>query len=243
MPGRRRILGAAATLAALRRGEPVRRVVLPEGADGDAIAALVARAELQGVPVVRVSERQFERLRPADAETDALGLVGAPPDADMDTVLAGTGAAWLLTGTAYPGNAGFAIRTAEVSGADGVFIDADFDHQGRREALRTAMRADRFMPVFWESAGPVLDRAAHHGRRIVAVEDCGDRAPWEVDLTGAVLLLVGHERDGIDAATLARCDAVMRIPMAGFLRAYNLHAAVAAIATERLRQLGGDAGS
>lgn len=236
MPGRRRLLGAAAVGEALARGEALQQIVVPEDGAGAALDALLRRAERAGVPVARVSARQFARLAPPGGG-DALGVVGAPPSANADEVLGRDGAAWLLTGTAYPGNAGFAIRTAEVSGADGVFIDADFDHAGRREALRVSMRADRFMPVFWERAASVLDAAARAGRHLVAAEDSGDRPPWAVDLRGPVLFVVGHEREGIAASALARCDTVVRIPMAGVLRAYNLHATVAALASERLRQL------
>jgi 23S rRNA (guanosine2251-2'-O)-methyltransferase len=58
-----------------------------------------------------------------------------------------------------------------------------------------------------------------------------------VDLTGAVVLLVGSERDGLSDALLARCGAVVRVPMAGFVPSYNLQAAISAVAAERLRQL------
>jgi TrmH family RNA methyltransferase len=129
-----------------------------------------------------------------------------------------------------------AIRTAEVSGADGIIVDAQLDHAARRSALRFAMRADWYMPVLWERAGIVLAGAAEAGRRIIGVEDVGTQAPWEVDLTGRVLLVVGGETHGIPAAVLERCDCVVRIPTAGFIPSYNLQAAVAAIATERLRQ-------
>ena len=38
-------------------------------------------------------------------------------------------------------------------------------------------------------------------------------------------------------ALIARCDALASIPMAGFVPSYNLHAAIAAVAAERLRQI------
>jgi 23S rRNA (guanosine2251-2'-O)-methyltransferase len=100
------------------------------------------------------------------------------------------------------------------------------------------MRADRFMPVFFGEADGVLDEAARSGRRLVAVEDVGERAPWDVDLRGRVHLVVGGEAEGIPKAALARCETVVRLPMAGFLPSYNLQGAVAAVAAERLRQLG-----
>jgi tRNA G18 (ribose-2'-O)-methylase SpoU len=51
--------------------------------------------------------------------------------------------------------------------------------------------------------------------------------------------VVGGENGGIPREVLARCDASIRVPMAGFIPCYNLQAAVSAIATERLRQTTG----
>jgi 23S rRNA (guanosine2251-2'-O)-methyltransferase len=100
------------------------------------------------------------------------------------------------------------------------------------------MRADWFMPVCWASAREVLDRARDLGHAIVGIEDSGRVAPWEVDLGGAILFVVGGERHGTPHWILERCDVVVRIPMAGFIPSYNLQAAVAVLAAERLRQLG-----
>ena len=132
------------------------------------------------------SRASLWRLGKTDPPSEILALVGRDPHAPIEEVLSAGGAAWLLVGIAYPGNTGFAIRTAEVSGADGVFIDSDFEHEGRREAVRAAMRADRFMPVFWMPALPVIEAARAAGRRVLAVEDVGSRAPWEMG-SGRVL--------------------------------------------------------
>ena len=57
---------------------------------------------------------------------------------------------------------------------------------------------------------------------------------------GRVHFVVGGEARGIPDAILAGCDAVIRIPMPGFVPSYNLQGAVAAVASERLRQLEGN---
>jgi tRNA G18 (ribose-2'-O)-methylase SpoU len=235
--GRRRLAGAKAIEAALDRGEPLRLIVLDEEADAEAARALLEPARAAGVPVQRVGSRHFERLCPPDAPGDAVALVGAGPARDAAEVLARPGPAWLLIGVSYPGNAGTAIRTAEVSGAAGVFLDTHFDHVRRREAVRASMRADRFLPVLWQTADDVLAAAERAGRRVIGVEDVGPQPPWAVDLTGPVLFVVGGESASIPPSVLERCDAVTRIPMAGFLRSYNLQAAVAMVAAERMRQL------
>jgi tRNA G18 (ribose-2'-O)-methylase SpoU len=232
---RRQLTGPAEIEAALEAGRPVRLLLV--GDDEPRSAALAERARKAGIEVRAASAASLRRLSLGAEPAGILALEGPDPGASAAEVLAAGGAAWLLVGIRYPGNTGFALRTAEVSGADGAFVDADFLHEGRREALRASMRADRFMPVFWEPAGDVLRGAREAGRRIVAIEDVGSCAPWQADLRGAVLFVVGGERHGIPAEVLAQADLVLRIPMAGFIPSYNLQAAMAAVAAERLRQL------
>ena len=233
---RRRLSGGAELARALDAGLPVRCVVVPEGPLPAELAALCDRAAAAGAEIVRSGDRRHARLA---GNLEVAALIGPERDADLDTVMARGGAVWLIVGARYAGNVGTAIRTAEVSGADGVYIDNAFDHDQRREARRASMRADRFLPVAWERAGDVIGAARRAGKRIVGIEDSGTAAPWDVDLTPPLLFVAGGETDGVPRALLARCDVVTRIPMAGFVASYNLQAAVAILAAERLRQRGG----
>jgi 23S rRNA (guanosine2251-2'-O)-methyltransferase len=235
-PTRRRVSGLLEIERTLD-SEALRCLVLPETGITDAAHALAERAADASIPVHRVARRRFERMQGDDREAEVLALVGPDPKGSLEDVMARGGVVWLLFGIAYPGNAGFAIRTAEVSGADGLYIDNDFDHAGRREATRASMRADRFMPVGWESANDVFAAARAAGKRIVGIEDVGTAPPWHIDLAGPLLLVVGAEAEGIPRALLDDCDAITRLPMAGFIASYNLQTAVASVAMERFRQL------
>lgn len=234
---RRQLVGVEEVAAALAAGAPLRVVLLARDAPA-AARTLAERARAAGARVLPASDNDLRRMTRTGAPEPGglLGLAGPDPAADPAGALAGAGAAWLLAGVAYAGNAGYAIRTAEVSGADAIFLDAALDAEGRRRALRASMHAERFFPVHWRPAGEVLDVARAAGRRLIAVEDVGAHAPWELDLRGRVLLAIGGEREGLERALLARCDAVVRVPMAGFVPSYNLQAAMAAVAAERLRQ-------
>jgi tRNA G18 (ribose-2'-O)-methylase SpoU len=152
--------------------------------------------------------------------------------------MARDGAVWLLAEVTYPSNAGFALRTAEVSGAEGVVLDAAFNHEARSRASHVGMGADKLLPVLYATARDAIAAARAADRRIVAIEDSGAHAPWEVELGGHVLLVIGAERSGISAELLAACDQAVRIPMAGFIPSYNLQAAMSIVAGERLRQQG-----
>ena len=231
---RQRVVGRDAVARALDDGEPLRWVVVREGALAPELEALCERAAASGAQVERAGARRHRRVC-GDAELAA--WVGPPPDADLDAVMARGGAVWLLVGAAYPGNVGAALRTAEVAGADGVYVDNGFDHAQRREARRASMRADRCLSVAWERANAVIGAARRAGKTFVGVEESGRVAPWDVALDGSLLLVVGGEAEGVPPAILRRCEVVVRIPMAGFVASYNLQAAVAIVAAERLRQL------
>lgn len=237
-PQRRQIAGPRELTAALDAGEPVRLVLHAREPQDAAVRAVIERARAAGIAVRETSAKSLWRLGKCTPPPEVMAVVGADPAALPDDSLGGSGVAWLLTGIAYPGNAGFAIRLAEVSGAACVFVDSGFAHESKREALRASMRADRFFPVHWEPALTAIARAKRAGRRVLAIEDVGSDAPWEVDLRGPLLLVVGGERHGIESNVLAACDGAVRIPMRGFIPSYNLQAAMAMVAGERLRQLG-----
>ncbi|MFQ5513184.1 MAG: TrmH family RNA methyltransferase [Myxococcota bacterium] len=236
-PPVRQLSGVDEIDAALDRGAAVELLLVGSGCTAPELGALIARARSTGVRVRTVSAEVLRRMSRTDPPAEVLALVGRRPQATLDELLAGPGAVWLLAGVAYPGNVGMAIRTAEVSGASGIIVEAGFGRRERRFALRVSVRSDWYMPVLWEDARVALEAARRHGRRIIGIEDVGQQAPWTTNLIGRVLLVVGGETRGIASELLSRCDALVRIPMVGFIPSYNLQAAVAALATERLRQL------
>jgi 23S rRNA (guanosine2251-2'-O)-methyltransferase len=233
-PRVRQIAGAAAIEAALRAGADVRLLLVADDAKADTVEPLLERAKQLGIPLKTATRNVITRLCAVRPAEDVLALVGRDPDAALDESLARGGALWLLVGVAYPGNVGMVIRTAEVSGADAIAIDARFDHDAKRAALRASMRADKFMPVYWMSAHALLDAAPDH--KVIALDESGAATHFESNLTGARIFVVGGENGGVPGELLARCHARVRVPMAGFIPCYNLQAAVSAVASERLRQ-------
>ena len=236
-PTRSYLCGVEPIAEALHAGAEVRVLLVDRDDHDQAIAALLALARARGVAIWLGSAGDLRRMGRGTGPERALAMVGPRPDVELPELLARPGAIWLLHRVSYPSNAGFAVRTAEVSGAQGVIIDAGFNHHERERIAHVSMGADRLLPVLYQGTESTLEAARTHGHRLIAIEDCGHTAPWDVDLTGSVVLVIGSEREGIGQALLAKCDAVVRIPMAGFVPSYNLQAAMSAVAAERLRQL------
>jgi len=226
------ITGRKAVLAALSSGQAIEMVLVDREKDTTEIRML---CEQQNIPLEEGSTNDLWRMS-ADGFVDALALTGRMPHGDLNEVLERGGTIWFFDGVTYSTNLGFAIRCAEVSGADAVISNVAKTHEERRTIRRSSMRADRFIPVVYSTTDEILKAAKIHNIRIVAVEDVGTHEPWDEDLTGDVMLVVGAEKEGISEQVLAAADACVLLPMDGFVPSYNLQVAVSVVAIEALRQ-------
>ncbi len=147
-------------------------------------------------------------------------------------------------------NVGSMLRTAEGLGIEKVYLtgytpyplmehDPRMPHLSRKidaQIHKTALDAERF--IVWErsdSVQPILERLHTEGFQIIALEQ-DERA---VDLAhftpaGSIALIVGREVEGIEPEVLARCDAIVEIPMRGRKESLNVSVA-AAIALHTLQ--------
>lgn len=142
----------------------------------------------------------------------------------------------LLDDPRHPGNAGAAIRVAAAAGASGVALLGTLD-PWHPAVLRGAAGLHFALPVLscslTEVAGPVFALDA-------------DGEPF-ASLPDTAVLVVGSERAGLGAETLARADHVVALPMRAGVSSLNLATAVsAALYAWRLAPLttpGADAGT
>ena len=219
--------------------EEVTLILFRRGSSDPEATRLRDLAEERGIAVRESSKSdmwRMSRVNDGESPPPILALVGRRPDATVDEILSSGGLCWLLDGARYPVNIGFTIRTAEVSGAQAVFVDGSLNHAEKKAARRASMKAHRFMPVHWVDGKELVDMAKEAGFRVISLEDTGEIGPWEEDLTGNVLIVIGGEHDGISDHVLQESDSVLRVPMSGFVPSYNLQAPMAVVAAEALRQ-------
>ena len=234
-----KISGVDAILNAIDEDRPVTRILVLRDARSEALDRLLVEASKRELKVIEGSMNDLRRMAnmPFTSEPpEALGLLHRDPSSETSEIMESGELIWLLSGAQYPVNIGFAIRTIEVSGGSAVFVDADLNSEGRKASSRASMKADRFIPVKWMSWREASDLARAHNYRIIGIEDSGDVEPWDIDLTGRCMLVIGGERHGISADLLRECDSIVKIPMQGFVPSYNLQAPLAVVAAEALRQ-------
>ncbi len=136
-----------------------------------------------------------------------------------------------------PRNLGALCRSAEVAGATGVVIPE------RRAATVTAV-------VCKASAGAVehleIARVRNVADWLTAARDAGfwiwgaageaEIAPWQVDLTGSIVLVMGTEEKGLRPRVAAACDGLVAIPQSGRIDSLNVSAAASVLLFESVRQ-------
>jgi len=230
MPGQ--IQGSEAILQALEQDHDIQLILVDREKDTEVLRKECAN---QNIPLEEGSTNDLWRMS-ASGHTDALALLGREPHGTLEEIFERGGSIWLLDGVQYPTNLGFGIRTIEVSGADAVVLNISRTHQDRRTIRRSSMRADRFIPVVYSDTTSIINEAKKNGFRIIAAEDIGTVEPWNTDLTGNVLFVVGAEREGVSQEVLEACDEIVRLPMDGFVPSYNLQVAISVLAVEALRQ-------
>ena len=226
------ITGAEAVYQALLCGQPIDRVLVDREKDTTLIRDLCKQ---HNIPLEEGSTNDLWRMSSA-GHVEALALIGRLQTESLDELMSRGGTIWFFDGVTYSTNLGFAIRTAEVSGADGVVLNVAKTHEERRTIRRASMRADRFIPVIYSNTEEIIAKAKQYNLPIIVAEDVGDRGPWDVDMTGDILLVVGAERDGVSQQTLDNADFVVKLPMNGFVPSYNLQVAVSVLAVEALKQ-------
>jgi 23S rRNA (guanosine2251-2'-O)-methyltransferase len=225
-------------LAAIANNEHIGLILVKRESKSSKLEQILKYAQDSEIKIIQGSENDLWRMSRDNSQgiPNILALVGRNPDLSLEEVFSHGGLVWLLAGAAYPVNIGFCIRTAEVSGASAVIIDAELNNQERSAAKRASMKAHRFLPVHWTSGLNAIMMAKEFGFRIISVEDVGESAPWDIDLTGDIVLIVGGERNGISPEILAESDEIVRIPMSGFVPSFNLQAPLSAVAIEAQRQ-------
>lgn len=140
-----------------------------------------------------------------------------------------------LAAVGDPGNVGTLIRSAAALGLSWLALAPGSADPFHPRAVRAAMGATFAIPVL--TGVRAEDLATRGPLRTVAAAAEGGRAPWEIDLTGPLLLVLGAERDGLgDVPAQLGPTEIVTIPQTGGAESLNVSAAGSALFAEMRRQ-------
>jgi 23S rRNA (guanosine2251-2'-O)-methyltransferase len=142
----------------------------------------------------------------------------------------------LLEDVQDPRNLGAVLRVCEGAGVGQVLIRDRGSAPITPAVAKTAAGASEWLPIERITNSAATLEALKKGGFWAYGSDPGGEPPWQLDLTGKVVLCFGGEEKGLRHRTRTLCDATIGLPMRGRLASLNIATAAAAILYEALRQ-------
>jgi 23S rRNA (guanosine2251-2'-O)-methyltransferase len=199
-------------------------------ADGVRLARLCGSHGHQGV-AARVN--QIAQVHSLDELLENLEAANAalPPEQREPPLIL------VLDGVTDPHNLGACLRVADGAGAHAVIAPKDHAAGINATVAKVASGAAETVPYFMvTNLARTLNELKERNIWIIGTSDQATQTLYQVDLKGAVALVLGAEGDGMRALTAKTCDQLVRIPMQGAVESLNVSVASGVCLYEATRQ-------
>jgi 23S rRNA (guanosine2251-2'-O)-methyltransferase len=185
-----------------------------------------------------VSGEELQRLCGSPDHQGVVAEVDSYPYADPNALLRKAGALLVaLDQVQDPRNLGAVARSAEFAGAGGLVIPERRSAEVTAVACKASAGAVEHLEIARvRNLGDWLQDARDAAFWIWGADAEAQEAPWELDLAGSTVLVLGAEGGGIRPRVAAACDGFMALPKAGQIGSLNVSAAAAALLFEAARQ-------
>ncbi len=238
------LAGPHAVLEALRAGgRPLRRILVARREQGPELAEILHLAGARRIPVEHRPPEELEQRGRGIRAQGILAEVGPfryrQPEEVVTVALSRSEPAFLLVldGIQDPQNLGAILRTAEVSGVQGVCLPKDRAAAVTGAVVRASAGAVEHLPIAQvTNVAAFLAWLGTQGIWVVGADQQGERVLYDLDLTVPLALVIGGEGRGVRPLVKRRCDLLARIPQRGRVGSLNAAAAAAVCLFEVVRQ-------
>jgi 23S rRNA (guanosine2251-2'-O)-methyltransferase len=181
---------------------------------------------------------ELERLCGSPDHQGIVAEVDPYPYADPRALLARRDALLVaLDQIQDPRNLGAICRSAEFAGAAGVIAPERRAAEVTATVCKTSAGAVEHVEVARvRNLADWLAEAKTAGFWIWGADAEAEARPWNVDLCGPTVLVLGGEGKGLRPRVASSCDGLVALPRAGKIEALNVSAAAAALLFEAVRQ-------
>jgi 23S rRNA (guanosine2251-2'-O)-methyltransferase len=135
-----------------------------------------------------------------------------------------------------PRNLGALVRVCEGAGVGRLLVRDRGSAPLSPVAVKASAGAAEWLPIERvTNSANALEALKGQGFWVYGVVPGGE-PPWQVDLTGPVVLCLGGEEKGLRPRTEGLCDRLLGLPMRGRVESLNLATAASAVLFEAVRQ-------
>jgi TrmH RNA methyltransferase len=180
------------------------------------LAELLGAVRARGVPVKALGEGELSRIA-GNHEGLVAEVKERPwltPSELADRLVDGRGAALALDRVRNPYNVGSLLRSAAFFGLDGALVGAAAPHPALApDAVRVAEGgAEELALCRTTDLAATLAKLRARGVHVLGAESDAAESALEREFPRPVVLVVGHERDGLSERVRAACEGMVTLP-------------------------------
>ena len=237
-----KIEGRNAVLEAFRSGKTIDKLFVLDGCQDGPVKSITREARKGDTIINYVSKDRLDQISETGKHQGVIAISAAYDYAEVEDILANAekkGEApfiIILDGIEDPHNLGAIIRTANLAGAHGVIIPKNRAVGLTATVARTSAGALNYTPVAKvTNIGKTIEELKKEGLWFVCA-DMGGTRMYDLNLKGAIGLVIGNEGEGVSRLVKEKCDMVASIPMKGDIDSLNASVAAGVLAYEIVRQ-------
>lgn len=237
------LVGRNAVTEALKSGRGINKLWIASGDREGSVSEIAALAKERGIVVQYVERAKIEALAGGHRHQGVLAYVAPVPYAELDDILKAAeekGEApflVLLDELEDPHNLGALLRTADATGVHGILIPKRRSVSLNATVAKTSAGAVEYVPVARiGNIAQTLKKLREKGFWVAGADMDGEKAYYEADLTGPLVLVVGSEGRGMSRLTKEACDFIVSMPMVGRINSLNASVAGSILMYESMRQ-------
>ena len=220
------LAGIHPVVEALRAGRPLERVLVAKGAGGPRLQEIIDLARQGSIPLRFEPRPALDRLAGTAAHQGVVALGAAQKYRSLADVASGARLLVFLDGVEDPHNLGAVIRTAHAAGADAIVIPERRAAGLTDVVAKAAAGALEHLPVVRVSnLNRALDEIKDSGFFVYGVDERGTVDYDQLNYGSPAAVVLGGEGKGMHEMVRKRCDAIVRIPMAGKISSLNVSVA------------------
>ncbi len=236
------IEGRNAVIEAFRAGKTIDRLYVLDGCQDGPVMTIKREAKKQDCLIKFVTKERLDQLSETGKHQGVIAIAAAYEYASVEDILQAARDKGeppfliLLDNIEDPHNLGAIIRTANLAGAHGVIIPKNRAVGLTATVARTSAGALNYTPVAKvTNLVKTMEDLKKEGIWFVCA-DMDGTPMYDLNLKGAIGLVIGNEGEGVGRLVKEKCDMVASIPMKGNIDSLNASVAAGVLAYEVVRQ-------
>ena len=236
------IEGRNAVMEAFKSGKTIDKLFVLKGCQDGPINSILREARKRDTIVSYVAKERLDQLSETGKHQGVIAYAAAYEYAEVEDILklaeekGEPPFIFLLDNIEDPHNLGAIIRTANLAGAHGVIIPKRRAVGLTATVAKTSAGALNYTPVAKvTNLGATIEELKEKGLWFVCA-DMGGTTMYDLNLKGAIGLVIGNEGEGVSRLVREKCDYIASIPMKGDIDSLNASVAAGVLAYEIVRQ-------